>query len=149
MARWSAANSSAAASPMSVRTALTISTNSSNIAFVPAATPSNNGRVSFLVFGWPSARRSPEPGKTTAALLAITWVTGSWWLHDNLHMHVGMNLPGLMAIEYGFHFTVGLAGLVLGYLFIDAVKSRFQLWTPDSPPYETDPDKLASRPSHQ
>jgi hypothetical protein len=105
--------------------------------------------VSFLVFGWPAARRSPQPGKTTAALLAITWVTGSWWVHDNLHMHVGMNVPGLMAIEYGFHFTAGLAGLVLGYLFIDAVKNRFQFWTPDSSPYETDPDKLASRPSHQ
>jgi hypothetical protein len=105
--------------------------------------------VSFVVFGWPEARRSPQPGKTTAALLAITWVIGSWWVHDNLHMHIGMNVPGLMAIEYGFHFTVGLAGLVLGYLFIDAVKNRFQFWTPDSSPYETDADRLASRPSHQ
>ena len=105
--------------------------------------------VSLLIFGWPSARRSAQPGKTTAALLAITWVTGSWWVHDNLHLHVGMNVPGLLAIEYGFHVTVGLAGLVLAYLFIDAMRNRFQFWASDSSPDETDPDKLASHPSHQ
>jgi hypothetical protein len=100
--------------------------------------------VSLLVFGWPAARRSAQPAKTTAALLAITWVMGSWWVHDNLHLHVGMNVPGLLAIEYGFHFTVGLAGLILGYLFIDAARSGFPFWTPHSSRRQTGQDKLAS-----
>ena len=89
--------------------------------------------VSLLVFGWPAARRSPQPGKTTLALVAISWVMGSWWMHDNLHMHVGMDLRGLLAIEYGFHFTVGFAGLVLAYLFVDAIRNRFAFWIPSHP----------------
>jgi hypothetical protein len=84
--------------------------------------------VSFLVFGWSAARQSPQPGKATVALVAVTWLMSNWWVHDNLHAHTGMNVPGLLAIEYGFHFTLGATGLVLAYLFVDAMRGRFPIW---------------------
>jgi hypothetical protein len=105
--------------------------------------------VSFLVFGWPVARRSAQPGKTTLAVIAITWVMANWWMHDNLHVHTGLHIPGTLAIEYGFHFTLAVAGLVLAYLLIDAMRDGFPSWARNSSRRQIDPDKLASRKSTQ
>ena len=69
---------------------------------------------------------------------------GNWWMHDNLHVHTGLNIPGLLAIEYGFHVTLGVAGLVLAYLFVDAVTSRVPLWPRSPSRHHPAPDKLAS-----
>jgi len=39
-----------------------------------------------------------------------SWLLGNWWVHDNLHMVVGMDFGGLLALEYSFHVTLMLAG---------------------------------------
>jgi hypothetical protein len=100
--------------------------------------------ISFLIFAWPAARQSPQPGKTTLALVAVTWLMANWWAHDNLHVHTGMNIPGLLAIEYGFHVTLGAAGLLLAYLFVDAVSGRFRPWPGSPSPHQAGSDELAS-----
>lgn len=57
------------------------------------------------------ARLSPaDRGPAWILALAATWFLGNWWVHDNLHMTVGENLNGLLALEYGFHVTLILAG---------------------------------------
>jgi hypothetical protein len=80
--------------------------------------------VSFLLFGYPlvSAIGCASRGLARAAHLAIGWILVSWWLHDSLHMVAGMELGALLGIEYGFHVTVMIAGLVVAYFFIDALR---------------------------
>ena len=73
--------------------------------------------VAFLLFGFaPLGRALGESGwRTWAAYLSIGWFLVSWWPHNNLHTHNGMDLQGLLYIEYGSHLTLMVAGLVLAY----------------------------------
>ncbi len=50
--------------------------------------------------------------------LAIGWLLVSWWPHDNLHIHVGNDMQGLLYIEYGFHVTLMICGLIVAYGFL-------------------------------
>lgn len=71
--------------------------------------------VSFLLYGFPlvKAMGTASPVLTRAADLAFAWLLLNWWAHDSLHLHNGMDVNGLLAIEFGFHFTIIVAGLVL------------------------------------
>ncbi|HVZ12716.1 MAG TPA: hypothetical protein VG965_06835 [Patescibacteria group bacterium] len=79
--------------------------------------------VSFLVFGWPAVKKVSGKNDTLTklAFLSIAWYLINWWPHDNLHQHVGMNLNGLLMVEYGFHVTMIIAGSILAYFFITRV----------------------------
>ena len=46
----------------------------------------------------------------------------NWWPHDNFHRANGFNLPGLIRIEYGFHVTLYLAGIVVAWFFISVLR---------------------------
>jgi len=80
--------------------------------------------VSFLVYGYRLlSRLAPAPdGMTRAAHLSIFWLLINWWLHNSLHMHVGMDLNGLLAVDYGFHFTLMIAGAVLAAYFLRVMR---------------------------
>lgn len=54
---------------------------------------------------------------TTLTHLAITWTIISWWPHDHIHMHNGMDLTGLLFIEYGFHVTLIISGIIIAKFF--------------------------------
>ena len=62
------------------------------------------------------------PWRTWAAYLAIGWLLVSWWPHDNMHIHNGNDLQGLLYIEYGFHVTLMIAGLVLAYSLLTKLR---------------------------
>ncbi|MEP7358157.1 MAG: hypothetical protein ABI847_13010, partial [Anaerolineales bacterium] len=81
--------------------------------------------ISFLVFGYPLVRAgsSASPALTRAAHVAIAWLLINWWPHDSLHIHNGLNLGGLLAIEYAFHITLMIAGVVLVRFFLAQVQS--------------------------
>lgn len=74
--------------------------------------------MSFLLFGWPLVRRvrSTEAGKM-ALFLSITWLLVSWWPHDNMHRHNGMDIAGLLIIEYLFHLTLIIASFIVAWYF--------------------------------
>ena len=76
--------------------------------------------VSFLLFGYSSLKMNAtvSPSLTRATHLSIVWLLGNWWAHDSLHQHNGMNLSGLLRIEYGFHITLIIAGLMLVRFFL-------------------------------
>ena len=77
--------------------------------------------LAFLFFGYPLLRAiSPASrGLTVAAFLSTTWYLVNWWLHDNLHMVTPEGaLNNLLAIEYGFHVTMMIAGGVLAYFML-------------------------------
>ena len=76
--------------------------------------------VSFLLFGGATMRASSTVTKSmvNATRLAIAWLLVNWWAHDSLHQHVGMNLNGLLGIEYAFHFTLILSAIVVARYFL-------------------------------
>jgi hypothetical protein len=82
--------------------------------------------IVFLFFGYPIVRAvSPASlGLTRAAHLAITWLLGNWWMHDSLHTHIGMELNGLLGIEYGFHLTLMISGVILAVFFLTIMRQE-------------------------
>lgn len=79
--------------------------------------------VSFLLFGFGPLRRAVgSSGRAWAMYLSIGWLLVSWWPHDNLHLHHGLDLQALLYIEFGFHVTLMAAGLVLAYSLLTMLK---------------------------
>lgn len=75
--------------------------------------------VAFAIFGHELIKKFGKENKIAAKCLylAITWLLINWWTHDGLHKMNGMNLQGLLYIEYGFHVTLIIAGLVSAWAF--------------------------------
>lgn len=82
--------------------------------------------VSFLLFGYPLVRAiaPASKGLAMAAHVSIAWALFNWWSHDSLHQHVGENLSGLLAIEYGYHVTLMIAAVTIAYFFWTTVLAR-------------------------
>jgi hypothetical protein len=79
--------------------------------------------ISFLLFGFAPLRRAVgATWRAWAIYLSVGWFLVSWWPHDNLHIHNGDDLQGLLYIEYGFHVTLMLAGLVLAYSLLTMLR---------------------------
>lgn len=76
--------------------------------------------VAFLAFGWPAIRRLPLGAPWLNKLLFVTlcWFMGNWWMHDNLHMHVALDMNRLLYIEYGFHVTMLSCVVILAAGFL-------------------------------
>lgn len=76
--------------------------------------------VAFLAFGWPAIRRLPLGAPWLNKLLFVTlcWFMGNWWMHDNLHMHVALDMNRLLYIEYGFHVTMLACVVILAAGFL-------------------------------
>ena len=85
--------------------------------------------VSFLIFAFPLVRAIAPASQTLTRLahISIAWLLLNWWPHDSLHIHNGMNLNGLIAIEYGFHFSLMVAGAILAYFFYTVLRGRTEV----------------------
>ena len=81
--------------------------------------------ISFLLFGYSTLKANVPVSvpMARAAHLSIAWFLINWWAHDSLHLHNGMNLNGLLGIEYGFHFTLIIAGVILARFFMALVQA--------------------------
>ena len=70
--------------------------------------------VAVTVFGGSWFRKIfTNAAQARAAHLSVVWLLGNWWVHDNLHLVNGLELGGLLAIEYAFHVTLMVAGAAL------------------------------------
>ena len=85
--------------------------------------------VSFLVFGYSTMKANIAVSKplARAAHLSIAWFLVNWWAHDSLHLHNGLQLNGLLGIEYAFHFTLIIAGVILAWFFLAVVRAPAKL----------------------
>jgi len=83
--------------------------------------------VAFLVFGFPLINRISSGSKALAwaMYLSIGWWMVSWWPHDNLHIHNGNDMQGLLYIEYGFHMTLIVTAAIVAYGFLKFVRESF------------------------
>ncbi len=75
--------------------------------------------VAFIFYGKRLVKQLVGVRRTVAwtMYVSMAWLLISWWPHDNLHIHNALNMNGLIAIEYSFHFTLIIAGLMLAYSF--------------------------------
>jgi hypothetical protein len=82
------------------------------------------GGVAFLAFGLPVVRRAAGHVGVPAwpVYLAVGWSLISWWPHNNFHLANGANLDGLLAIEYAFHVSLYLTGLIIAWFFLTALR---------------------------
>jgi hypothetical protein len=82
--------------------------------------------VSFLVFGYPVLRRvSPDSkARAWAMYISIGYLMVSWWPHLGMHASNGMDLHGLLVIDFLFHLPLEVAGAVLAY----CAYSLFRSW---------------------
>jgi hypothetical protein len=82
--------------------------------------------IAFLLFGYRLVRAAAPTSRALSlgAYLAIAWLLINWWPHDSLHVANGMNLSGLLGIEYGFHITLMIAGVVLVRFFLGVAGGR-------------------------
>lgn len=72
----------------------------------------------FLIDGMNLLKKFKVENRLTILThLAISWTIISWWPHDHIHMHNGMDITGLLFIEYGFHVTLILSGLIIAKFF--------------------------------
>jgi hypothetical protein len=82
--------------------------------------------VTFLIFGYPLMQTllPASKGLTLAVHLSIAWLLISWWPHDSLHVANGLNMNGLLVIEYVFHVTLMAMGAILVYFFVALVRQH-------------------------
>ena len=82
--------------------------------------------IAFLIFGYPLMQTIAPASKrlTFWAFLSIAWLLFNWWPHDSLHVANGINLSGLLVIEYVFHVTLMVAGAILAYFFFALLRQR-------------------------
>lgn len=81
--------------------------------------------IAFLLFGFPllNTRKLVSQPLARATHLAIAWSLANWWPHTNFHMTANPNnINGLLAIEYGFHVTLILAGLIIAFFFVTLLR---------------------------
>ena len=90
--------------------------------------------IAFALYGYRllHAIGAGSRALTIAAYVSVVWLLVGWWPHDSLHIANGMNLNGLLAIEYGFHVTSMVAGAIVAAFFISALRARAR-------PVEKDP----------
>jgi hypothetical protein len=90
--------------------------------------------VAFIWYGLPLARRAADGSRasTWITFIATAWLLISWWPHDNMHKHNGMDLDGLLVIDYAFHVSMMIAGLALAHNLVRTLQSvRMTLQTPN------------------
>lgn len=71
--------------------------------------------AAFALLGWPTIRDLRLGAGSLNKLLFVTliWFMGNWWFHDNLHMHIGLDMRRLVYIEYGFHGSMLACAVIL------------------------------------
>ena len=81
--------------------------------------------IAFIFYAWPFVKKASgaAKGRTVAMFIALSWLLLSWWPHDNFHIHNGMDMQGLLYIEYGFHLTLVIASLLVADFIYKTLKS--------------------------
>ena len=80
--------------------------------------------IAFIFFAWPKLKEAQQQSKNMniSAFVALSWLLVSWWPHDNWHIHNGLDLEGLLLIDYIFHLSLIIASLVLVHYFMSELK---------------------------
>lgn len=88
--------------------------------------------LAFLALGWGYTKRTfaGRPRLATLVHVSVVWILGNFWVHDSLHMVNGLNVNGLIAIEYTFHTTIMVAALIAMYGIVELARGHAGNATP-------------------
>lgn len=80
--------------------------------------------IALLLFAWPAVRAMAIGSIAFKRVLyvSVAWLMGNWWMHDGLHMNVGLDMERLVYIEYAFHMTLLACGFALAWAIIGAAR---------------------------
>lgn len=78
--------------------------------------------VAFVAYGAPIVRRIAPGNHPGLFVAAIAWSLGNWWLHDNLHIRNGLDLTGLLIIDYAFHTTLIVSAAIVAWALLGAAR---------------------------
>lgn len=80
--------------------------------------------VAFLIFGFALiARTGVSRPAAWGGYLGIAWFLVNWWAHDGFHRVNGLGFAGLLWIEYSFHVTLIVGGLLSVYFFLSVARA--------------------------
>src|SRR5262249_10409472 len=81
--------------------------------------------VAFAIFGWPAIRglQFGAPWLNRWFFITLIWLIGNWWMHDNLHMHIALDMNRLVYLEYFFHGTMLICGVTLAFSLMRVASS--------------------------
>lgn len=79
--------------------------------------------IYFLVSGWKLVK-SNTSSLDFWTYLAIIWSLMSWWPHDRLHAHIGEDVSRLLMLEYGFHITLIIGGIIIAKFFYKTLQFK-------------------------
>jgi len=82
--------------------------------------------VAFLIKGRAVVERLTAGSMLRGQLLyfSIAWQLLSWLPHDGFHRAIGMDITGLLYLEYAFHITLLMSAMVIAYCFFSPVQSN-------------------------
>jgi hypothetical protein len=66
---------------------------------------------------------SDSKARARAMYLSIGYLMVSWWPHLGMHVSNGLDLQGLLLIDYVFHLPLEVAGIVLAYCAFSLLRS--------------------------
>jgi len=80
--------------------------------------------LSFLIFGKSLVSSIGSASKSLVrwAHIGLSWLLISWWFHANFHTIVRGDIDGILKIEFGFHLTLIITGVILVIFFIKALR---------------------------
>ena len=83
--------------------------------------------IAFAVTVWHKVKQinPAHRARTKAAFFSLIWILIQWWPHDNIHRANGMDLQGLLYIEYAFHMTIIIASIILTHYFLATIKEHW------------------------
>lgn len=105
--------------------------------------------AAFALLGWPAIRDLRLGTQWLNKLLFVTliWFMGNWWFHDNLHMHVGLDMRRLVYIEYGFHGSMLACAVILVLSLVRRVGHAEVPRLPDRLTDSLQPEMTVGRPT--
>lgn len=79
--------------------------------------------VVFLIYGYSFVSQwFADRWRAICVHIGISWQLANWWIHDSAHMHVGLDIRGILIIDYIFHVTLIVSALAMVLAFVITIK---------------------------
>lgn len=84
--------------------------------------------VAFAVYGWPAVRAAVPSSRRLAVAthVSLVWLMANWWAHTGMHLRNGIELGGLIFIDYAFHVPIVAASLIVAAALVSRVRQEIR-----------------------
>ena len=80
--------------------------------------------LAFTALAYPRVRKAARVARVNPwpVYVSIAWMLVSWWPHNSLHGMVGVDLAGLLLVDYTFHLTLIVAAAIVARFFLATLR---------------------------